>query len=291
MHDLLPIPPNTVTTGFTTSLHLANDVEALAFVALADDALGVHKSSSRLPHPLVTPPKPPPSQGRDRPVAWEAFYPKGSINPSNPIPGGCGFYLSGPKAFSDAFVNAKEVVMSYEVLFEEGFEWVKGGKLPGMFGGIGDLAYRCSGGRKDNRCKCFDLRLMWRQSGQGELYAYLPLTPTNASRLLEVPSSKQNPDYGFSVGRGLFNFRAGEWTTVAQRVKLNDIGHENGEVEVYINGISVIRVAGLTLRDEAASYVKGMHFQTFFGGSSPDWASPKDQKAWFAGVTGALLKD
>jgi hypothetical protein len=47
-------------------------------------------------------------------------------------------------------------------MFEEDFEFVLGGKLPGIFGGVGDLSYRCSGGRKDDRCKCFSLRLMWR---------------------------------------------------------------------------------------------------------------------------------
>ena len=29
-------------------------------------------------------------------------------------------------------------------------------------GGIGDTAYGCSGGRQNDRCKCFDIRLMWR---------------------------------------------------------------------------------------------------------------------------------
>ncbi|EPQ55441.1 hypothetical protein GLOTRDRAFT_138978 [Gloeophyllum trabeum ATCC 11539] len=128
------------------------------------------------------------------------------------------------------------------------------------------------------------------ENGQGELYAYLPLTAPNAARLLVVPGSRQNPDYEFSVGRGAFGFEGGRWTTVAQRVRLNDIGQENGGVEVYIDGTSVICVKGLTLRDDAASHVKGLHFQTFFGGSSPEWASPKDQRAWFAGASGAILK-
>jgi hypothetical protein len=35
-----------------------------------------------------------------------------------------------------------------------------------IVGGIGDLSYRCSGGRQDERCKCFDVRLMWRYIGQ-----------------------------------------------------------------------------------------------------------------------------
>lgn len=42
-----------------------------------------------------------------------------------------------------------------------------------------------------------------------------------------------------------------------------------GEIEVYIDGRSVIRAVGLILRDSEAptSCVQGMHFQTFFGGT------------------------
>ena len=31
-----------------------------------------------------------------------------------------------------------------------------------VVGGEGDSAYECAGGRKDERCRCFSLRLMWR---------------------------------------------------------------------------------------------------------------------------------
>ncbi|KAI6140049.1 hypothetical protein EDD17DRAFT_1499882, partial [Pisolithus thermaeus] len=41
-------------------------------------------------------------------------------------------------------------------------------------GGVGKLTYRFSGGRQYDRCNCFNLRLMWRYSGIGELYAYTP---------------------------------------------------------------------------------------------------------------------
>ena len=45
-----------------------------------------------------------------------------------------------------------------------------------------------------------------------------------------------------------------------------------GEIEVYIDGQSFIKAKGLVLRDEAApdSRVQGLHFQTFFGGTTLD---------------------
>ncbi|GLB38112.1 hypothetical protein LshimejAT787_0411630 [Lyophyllum shimeji] len=299
---LLPIA--TFKHGFTTSPHLAATHPHLTHVPLSDSALGVHKVSPRTPpHPLVVPPPPidthrasdnapppppPPSH------AWEAFYPRGSINPKSDVPGGFGFYLTGPKEFRDALEGgAREVVCGYRMMLQEGWEWVRGGKLPGVFGGVGDLAYSCTGGRQDRRCQCFDLRPMWRAKGLGELYTYLPLTPTNQTQLLAAPpDSKANSDYGFSVGRGSFHldFAVGRWVAVVFRVRMNDHGKHNGEVQVWVDGESKISLHGLCICDAKEAKIKGMHFQTFFGGHSPEWASPKDQRAWFADVTGVVVQ-
>lgn len=237
---------------------------------------------------------PPPSlhpSSDDPQLAWEARYPKGSCSPTTEIPGGLGFYLGGPKEILSLLdQGAKEAVFGYRVMFEKGWEWVKGGKLPGMYGGIGDAAYRCTGGRQNDRCKCFDIRLMWRRDGKGEIYAYLPMNETNSNALLAVPPySKANPDYGVSVGIGAWTFEPGVWTTIAQRVKLNDIGRADGELQLWINGECVIHAKGLIFREDEESHIKGMHFQTFFGGHKSDWASPKDQRAWFSDVSGAVI--
>ena len=39
-----------------------------------------------------------------------------------------------------------------------------------------------------------------------------------------------------------------------------------GEIQLWIDGKSVIEIPGLVLREDEASHIKGMHFQTFFGG-------------------------
>ena len=124
-----------------------------------------------------------------------------------------------------------------------------------------------------------------RKDGLGELYVYAPLNETNKKVLLSAPNSKMNSDYGVSVGLGAWTFEPGIWMTVAERVKLNTVGNANGgsvclmicreiltgrliqgEIQLWINGVSVIHVKGLILREETASHIKGMHFQTFFGG-------------------------
>ncbi|CAK5283936.1 unnamed protein product [Mycena citricolor] len=314
MH-LIPDSIHAYHSAFTTCPALASP--RLPLHTLDDADLGVHNVTSRTTHRLVAPPdshtgSDSDSEDSTAPArAWEAVYPAGSINPSGAIPGGFGFYVAGAGAFAPALEGgAQHVVVSYRMMLQGGWEWVKGGKLPGIFGGDGKLSYACTGGRKDNRCKCFNIRPMWRANGQGELYTYLPLTDHNRERQLAVPpTSKANPDYGFSLGRGAFNFdvAVGRWATVAFRLKLNTVGSEDGcvhlnhgsppvshscqgELEFWINGRSVIKVTGLMLRDSEASRIKGAHFQTFFGGHTEDWASPKEQKAWFADVTGLIVE-
>ncbi|PIL32927.1 hypothetical protein GSI_05045 [Ganoderma sinense ZZ0214-1] len=253
-----------ILTGFTT--YPSSDDPILTLVTLADKELGVHRVTSSTTHKLVIPPVAVPG-GDATTQAWEAVFPEGSINPGNKTSphGGFGFYLRGPIHFADALKELErhaEVVFGYSVLFEEGFEFVKGGKLPGIY-------------------------------GVGELYAYLPQTDRNTERLLLVPpQSIQHPDYGFSVGRGAFSFTPGQWTRVTQRVKMNSFGKQDGEIEVYINGQSVLCASGLELRTNEGpdGRVQGLHMQTFFGGHTPDWASPKDQRAWFANISGAILK-
>ena len=122
------IPISEIITGFTTSSYVHH--KNLQHVPLADKELGVHKITSRTTHNLV---KPPPASTSSAPtLAWEAVYPKGSINPSATIPGGFTFYLSGPTNFSQSLETASEAIFSYRMMLQDEWEWVKGGKLPGV---------------------------------------------------------------------------------------------------------------------------------------------------------------
>ena len=89
----------------------------------------------------------------------QLFYPKDSINPARFPQGGSEFYASPLD-----ITQARSVTLEYNVFFPGDFEWVKGGKLPGLYGG----RTGCSGG--DPALDCFSTRLMWRTGGVGELY-------------------------------------------------------------------------------------------------------------------------
>lgn len=57
-------------------------------------------------------------------------------------------------------------VLSYEVAFDANFDWVKGGKLPGLYGASPNATSICTGG--NHQPDCFSARLMWRNRGIGE---------------------------------------------------------------------------------------------------------------------------
>ncbi|KAJ3500580.1 hypothetical protein NLJ89_g9732 [Agrocybe chaxingu] len=154
------------------------------------------------------------------------------------------------------------MMVSYEVAFDSGFDWVKGGKLPGIRGGLNSTG--CSGGNKADGLDCFSSRLMWRKSGTGEVYAYIP-TPNN---LCSEKSITCNSDFGVSVQRGTFGFVSGEWVRVTQLVQLNDPPNvANGYIALYFNDILVVSQQDLQIRASNSVAANGFYFSTFFGGT------------------------
>ena len=93
--------------------------------------------------------------------AFRLLYPAGSINPGNKPQGGSDFYAVPGQL---PFRSANNVTLQYSIFFPADFQWVQGGKLPGIYGGHEG----CSGG--NDAKSCFSTRLMWRRGGAGELY-------------------------------------------------------------------------------------------------------------------------
>ncbi|KZT74051.1 polysaccharide lyase family 14 protein [Daedalea quercina L-15889] len=202
----------------------------------------------------------------------QLFYPQDSIDPGNPgtPQGGADFYATPLDVR-----GARRVALEYSVFFPEDFDWVQGGKLPGIYGGkVG-----CSGG--DAAVTCFSTRLMWRAGGAGELYLYAPKDKQTKALCSTPPQSVCDAAYGLSVGRGSFHFAPGNWTRVRQTVTLNTPGEQDGGFLLEVNGAPVIDRSDVFYRDAAAP--------TFFGGHEKQYASPKDQYAWFSNFTMTIL--
>jgi hypothetical protein len=186
------------------------------------------------------------------------YYPAGSASRGTDAPdGGMQAYLRmpGPVDVLD---------LTYQVRFPEGFDFVKGGKLPGLYGGKGN-----SGGEIPDGTDGFSTRYMWRADGAGEVYAYLP-------------SSEER---GTSLGRGCWSFPPGEWTTIRQRVQLNTTDESDGRISVWQDDRLVLDRGGLEFRTTDGLRIDGLFFSTFFGGDDSSWASPVDQHVDFAEFT------
>ena len=154
-----------------------------------------------------------------------------------------------------------EAYLHYYLRLPEGFDFVKGGKLPGLYGG------RMNNGRKiPDGTNGFSTRYMWRTGGAAEVYAYLPTSVA----------------HGTSIGRGNWTWPTDVWASIEQHVRLNTPGRTDGQVQVWLNGIMVFQQTGLTFRSTAKLQVEGLFFSTFFGGGDASWATPRDQYADFA---------
>ncbi|KAH0589491.1 hypothetical protein H2248_005236 [Termitomyces sp. 'cryptogamus'] len=156
----------------------------------------------------------------------------------------------------------QSMLLSYEVAFDAGFNWVKGGKLPGLRGGLNSTG--CSGGNESDGKECFSTRLMWRKNGEGEVYAYIP-TPNNLCSSDDVIC---NSDFGISLQRGAFGFVDGQWNRITLLVRLNDPPNvANGNVQLYYNDLKAIDQQNLQIRSSSSVTANGLYFSTFFGGN------------------------
>jgi len=186
-------------------------------------------------------------------------YPANSASPTvselgNPL-GGAQFYANLKLPPQEA------LLLSYYVRFSDDFQFVKGGKLPGLFGGQGN-----NGGDIPDGTDGFSTRYMWRRNGEGEIYAYLPTSE----------------NYGTSIGRGSWRFDPGEWYYLQQEVILNQPNQANGSIRVWVNGKEVIHETELIFRTVDHLKIDGILFSTFFGGGDLSWVTPRDVYADFA---------
>lgn len=194
------------------------------------------------------------------PTYLRVRYPAGSasqlsVRNENAPTGGAQVYLllkSGP---------TDVLHLSYRVRFPTGFQFNKGGKLPGLFGGD-----HVAGGDIPDGSNGLSTRYMWRAAGAGEIYAYLPSS--------EV--------HGTNIGTGSWSYPTGRWVTVQQRVHLNTPRQPDGSITVWVDGRQVLRVDNLLFRDSSSLQIDGLFFSTFFGGGDTTWASPSNQYADFA---------
>ncbi|MGY2288732.1 polysaccharide lyase [Pseudomonas sp. SDO528_S397] len=179
-------------------------------------------------------------------------FPAGSYDPGSMVRlglpyGGIEFKSALPAPGRDC------LVLSYDLKFDTNFDFVKGGKLPGLYGGTGN-----TGGRIPNGHDGFSTRYIWKENGAGAVYAYLPTSDT----------------WGTALGLGTWTFNVGQWHRLEQRVQLNTPGQADGAISIWYDKQPVYSQAGLIFRDTPDLKIDGLLFSTFFGGNNASFATP-----------------
>ncbi len=145
-----------------------------------------------------------------------------------------------------------EYTLTYRLLFEKGFQFVKGGKLPGL--GPTEPTTGCADTVPDG----WSSRLMWRREGRAVIYLY---------------HQERQERCGDDV-EGEGQFTVDKWHDIALHVRVNTPGKRDGFAELFLDGASVARREGILFRGGAGpgTEIGSLMFHTFFGGSDSSWS-------------------
>jgi hypothetical protein len=171
----------------------------------------------------------------------------------------------------------QELYLRYYVKFEEGFDFNRGGKLPGLMGG-GDSWGR-SGGNQPDGTNGWTLRFMWRNQGKLVIYAYVPKSGNG---------KWGNDKWGQDISCD-FKAEQGKWHCIEQYVNVGTPGNDNGILKVWIDGKERLNIDDMRFWNIENEYgpVGGICFSTFHGGNTADWAPRSDSYAQFDGFVTA----
>ena len=182
-------------------------------------------------------------------------YPANVFGPEG---GGVQFIVPLPKSYT-------ELYCSYRVRFDADFDFVKGGKLPGLSGGTSD-----TGGTKPNGTDGWSARMMWRDTdGKAVQYVYYPDQATDYA-----------DDFPWTAN-GQDRFGKGQWHVVEHHILMNTPGAHDGLVEGFFDGKLAVRHTGLRFRDTTKFAIDDFYFSTFYGGSEQVWAPSAVHHAYF----------
>lgn len=195
--------------------------------------------------------------------AIEVLFPANEFGSS-----GAAAFLSD-LSFGVAFErNFEELYVSYDVKFSKDFDFVRGGKLPGLCGYNTQQAPKdgCNtGGGFPTGYDGWSARGMWREDGILENYMY------------HADQFYQYGDDEYWDAKAV----PGQWHTFQHRIVLNTVGEANGIVEAWFDGKKVLSSNNMLYRKTADIGINLFYFSTFYGGADPSWAPATDQTMYF----------
>lgn len=190
------------------------------------------------------------SENPDNPtkvMQWN--FPAGSLGPSE---GGGQWETKLGKSY-------EELYFSYDILFKEGFDFVLGGKIPGVYGG--PQVYLNRPGWSDG----FGATMMFKQLGRLVFYTY---------------SQGQPGQYGETSSWDKY-VTPGKWHNITIRVVMNSVssegGNRDGIMEAFFDGKLVYGRKDMLFRNLSSIGIDGLRIYSHFGGATDDWRNPRDE--------------
>lgn len=185
-------------------------------------------------------------------------YPKGRVG----LRGSGAYWRSRLKSPKDA------LTISYDVRFGPDFDFVRGGKLPGLGGGSqeGKPNRFVAGGASVTGVNGWSVRVMWRKNGEAVAYAYH----------MDKPGT-YGEDFKWLWQGKPVKFNPGKWQRVQLKVTLNQPGEKDGRIQAWLDDRPVLDQGGLRFRTVPSLKIDSIHFSTFFGGHDDSWAPTKDE--------------
>lgn len=149
---------------------------------------------------------------------------------------------------------------SYWVMFPGNFDFVLGGKLPG----IGSVNPR-TGGTKPNGRDGWSVRTMWERHGKLGQYVYHADQPKNYGDFFEWDAEP---------------IQKGKWYHLKTFVKMNSPGKNDGVITTWLDGKTVLDKHDLRFRLGDDLQIERALFAVFYGGSGREWAPSADMQIY-----------
>jgi len=182
------------------------------------------------------------------------LYPKGAVGPMD---AGAQWRLTFDRGYN-------ELYLAYRVKFDKDFNFVKGGKIPGLVGGKAN-----SGGHPPDGTDGWSARMMWGRDGRVVQYVYHP-----------DQKGKYGESLHYDIG-GRRQFKPGVWHAVEHRIVMNTPGKHDGVIQAWFDGTLALDKRDLRFRDVDTFAIDQFAFSTFFGGDNATWAPVKDEAIYF----------
>lgn len=176
-----------------------------------------------------------------------------------------------------------EYTVEYKVRLPENFDFVRGGKFPGLFGGTGP-----AGGASVENADGFSARVMWRELGLLVQYVYyIGKDGRWGKDFIWTNGDNKNMPIEKGMWKSMnthFKDRVylipNKWFTLKTFVKMNTPGKDNGKIISWLDGSEVLNI-NLKFRNDLSFGIDTFKFTTFFGGNDETWAPKKDEKIYF----------